>query len=217
MPSMNLTVGDQANATGTNPIPTADYTGATRVSDRHPRYMEAGLRGSMFYASNNAAQALSVASATYTGLVVQNPVLSGKNLVMTEIMFTPTIVATGVFAVVIGFGSTQLAGVTVLPTLGTASAATGLSTVIGGAATSIAKVGASIAFNVGGASSAPTIIRPVVGFGWITAVSQPTLSIKDELAGSLIVPPGTQICLEAITTAITGFCYMSWEEVSVNA
>jgi hypothetical protein len=68
---------------------------------------------------------------------------------------------------------------------------------------------------VNGAAAAPTIIRPLLGLQWITAVSQPMFYTKDEIAGGIIIAPGYNFCIEAITTATTGFSYFSWEEVPV--
>jgi len=190
-------------------------TGELMSSDAHGRYQEAAYRGSMFYAVNTAAQALSVASSTYTGLVIQNPLGSGKNLALLEVIFVTNIVDTGVNSVVLGWGGTTTAGVPIALTTGNSSGPTGSTTLIGSNAASVAKVGASCTWSVNGAAAAPTILRPLIGFGWITAVSQPLFQIKDEIAGGLIIPPGIQVGIEAITTAITGFAYFSWEEISL--
>lgn len=177
------------------------------------RYEEAAYRGVMFYAVNTAAQALSVASSTYTGLVVQNPVGSGKNLALLELIWNTTLTFTGVGAVVLGWGGTTTAGVPVALTTGNSSGPTGLATLIGSNAASVAKVGASCTWSVNGAAAAPTILRPMIGVPWITAVGQSWIQYKDEIAGALIVPPGVQVGIEAITTAVTGFGYISWEEI----
>ena len=64
-----------------------------------------------------------------------------------------------------------------------------------------------------GAAAAPTILRPLIGMEFGTAVGLQQMNIKDEIAGGLIIPPGYTVCIEAITTAITGFAYFSWEEI----
>ena len=62
--------------------------GALAAQDAHGRYQEAVFRGAVFTACNVAAQALTVALATtYTGLVIANPVGSGKNLVILSANF----------------------------------------------------------------------------------------------------------------------------------
>lgn len=193
----------------------ATRDGAMAAQDAHGRYQEAALQGTLFYANNTAAQALSVASATYTGLVVQNPLGSGKNLVILEIIWVGSIVATGTGAIVIGWGNSQVAGVPVALTTGNSSGPKGLPAIIGAPSNSVASVGASCTWGVLGASAAPTIIRPLIGAPWVTATAQNLYMGKDEIAGALVLPPGTQIGLEAITTANTGFGYMSWDEQPV--
>lgn len=200
---------------GTYPELRGGRTGEALTADAHGRYQEASYRGTMFYAVNTAAQALSVASSTYTGLAVQNPVGSGKNLALLELIFIPTIAETGVGAVILGWGGSTSAGVPVVLTTGNSSGPTGLSTLIGSNAASVAKVGASCTWSVNGASAAPTYLRPLISMQYGTAVGLNTLAFKDEIAGGLIVPPGVQVGVQAITTAITGITYLSWEEISL--
>jgi len=209
------TVGPSVNTDGANPTLRQGRSGEVDVADAHPRYFEPSSRANVFYASNTAAQALSVASSTYTGLVVQNPVGNNKNFVMMEAIFACSIVQTGVGAVVLGWGTAQTAGVPLALTTGNSSGPSGLSSIIGGSTLSTAQVGASCTFSVKGAAAAPTILRPLLGLQWITAVSQPMFYTKDEIGGSIIIAPGYNICIEAITTATTGFAYFSWEEVPV--
>lgn len=187
--------------------------GTGLVQDGGGRYEEAAYRGAMFYAVNTAAQALSVASSTYTGLVVQNPVGSGKNLALLELMWATTLTFTGVGAVILGWGGTTNAGVPVALTTGNSSGPTGLASLIGSNAASVAKVGASCTWAVNGAGAAPTFLRPMIGVPWIIAASQSWILHKDEIAGALIIPPGVQVGIEAITTAVTGIGYISWEEI----
>lgn len=209
-------VGPQSLVSGAVARARLGFDGGVVTQDAHGRYQEAAQRGTLFYANNTAAQALSVASATYTGLVLQNPLGSGKNLVILEVIWVGSIVATGTGAIVLGWGGTQVAGVPVALTTGNSSGPSGQSGQIGANLASIAKVGASCTWAVLGASAAPTILRPLIGAPWITATAQNLYMGKDELAGGLIVPPGVQIGIEAITTANTGFGYYSWEEVPIT-
>ena len=185
------------------------------VNELQARYYQNAYRGNSFYAVNTAAQALSVASSTYTGLVVQNPAASGKNLVLLEIIWATSLTFTGVGSIVLGWGGTTTAGVPVALTTGNSSGPKGSAAVIGSNTASVANVGASCAWSVNGAAAAPTILRPLIGVPWITAVSQSWTQYKDEIAGSLIVPPGVQVGIEAITTAVTGFAYISWAELAI--
>lgn len=207
--------GPQPTTDGTPGLLRLGKDGAECTQDAHARYQEAVYRGNVYYANNTAAQALSVASSTYTGLVISNPVNNLFNFVMLEAIFAGTIVETGIGAIVLGWGSSQTAGVPLVLTTGNSSGPTGVSAKIGGSQKSTALVGASCTFAVLGAAAAPTILRPLQGIQWITAVSQANLYVKDEIAGSLILTPGSTLCIEAITTATTGLAYFSWEEIPV--
>src|SRR6266550_4393786 len=138
-----VTAGD-----GTYPELRGARKGGLVSQDVGGRYEEGSYRGAMFYAANTAAQALSVASSTYTGLVVQNPVGSGKNLSILEIIYTPTIAFTAVGAVILGWGGTTTAGVPVALTTGNSTGPLGLSTLVGSNSASVAKVGASCTWSV---------------------------------------------------------------------
>ena len=92
---------------GTYPELRGARKGGLVSQDVGGRYEEGSYRGAMFYAVNTAAQALSVASSTYTGLVLANPVGSPKNLVLLEVLFAPSIAETGVGAIVLGWGGVR--------------------------------------------------------------------------------------------------------------
>lgn len=200
-------VGDQSAVSGSSPIVRQGYTGELSVGDRHGRYMEAVLRGSVFFAANTAAQALSVASSTYTGLAVANPTNSGKNLVIIDVAFGLQTLQTGFTAVVIGTAAT------VVLTTGNSSGPGGTNCLVSSGNASVAKVGASATLG-----AAPVISRILAGAQWVTTGTTSNIQIvKDEVAGLLVIPPGQLVCIEAITTAVTGLAHITWEEVSINA
>jgi hypothetical protein len=177
--------------------------GELMFSELNGRYYEQSIRGNVFIAVNNAAQALSVASGTYTGLSLGNPTGSGKNFVILEAIWATTIVPTAAGAVVLGYAPYVAPG---------GAAATGpISTVIGLGANSVAKVGSTTTFG-----AAPTIVRPMVGIGWSSAVGLSSFQYKDDIGGAVIIPPGYSFCIEAITTAITGIASFAWAELSAT-
>ena len=67
-------VGPVVQGDGTPARERMTKDGALVTADGHGRYTEANYRGNVFYGTNTAAQALSVASSTYTGLIIQTPV-----------------------------------------------------------------------------------------------------------------------------------------------
>lgn len=177
-------------------------TGDLIATELQGRYFENCYRNQMFAAMNTAAQAISLTgTTTYTGLAVYNPAGSNKNLALLEAIFCPTIVATGVYAMMLfsqPIATGIPAGATVLP----------ISTNLNAGSSSVARVMTS-----GTLAANPVILRPLYGFGWITAVAQNALGLKDELAGGIIVPPGSAVGFVALTTAITGLAYLSWAEL----
>lgn len=177
--------------------------GDALVSELQARYYQNNYRGNVFFAANTAAQALSVASATYTGLAVSNPAGSGKNIVLLDVAFGLQTLQTGFSAVVLGYAPSVA--------LTTGNSAGPLSAIVGSGTASIAKVGASATLG-----AAPTIARILAGAQWVTTGTTSNIQIvKDEIAGALIVPPGQLVCIEAITTAVTGLAHITWAELPI--
>lgn len=170
------------------------------VTEMMPRYYEHAYRGGVFIAANTAVQALSVVSATYTGLAVSNPVGSGKNLVVIDVACALASATTGAGAIVLAYSPV------VALTVG--NSAGPLSSVVGSGLVGVSKVGASATLG-----AAPTIIRPLCGVTATTVVGIDV--IKDEVGGSIIVPPGQLICIEAVTTAVSVVASITYAEVSI--
>lgn len=178
-------------------------TGELIASELYPRYYEAVYRKQVFYAANTAAQALSVASGTYTGLAVANPVGSSVNLVLVDAQFALQTIQTGFSAIVLGTAAT------VALTTGSSSGPTGTSCLIGSGAASVAKVGASATLG-----AAPSIVRAMASSLWVTTGTTSFVNaVKDEIGGLIVLAPGQLVCIEAITTAVTGLASMTWVEL----
>lgn len=200
-----IDVGIQQVNDGSITTARGDKQGNTTVSEANPRYYENNYRGQVFFAANTAAQALSVASSTYTGLAVANPAGSGRNLVLLDVSFGLQTLQTGFTAVVLGYAAT------VALTTGNSSGPGGLSAICGAGSASVAKVGASATLG-----AAPTIMRVLAGAQWVTTGTTSNIQIvKDDVGGAVIVPPGQLICIEAITTAVTGLAHMTWLELPI--
>src|SRR5438128_3748285 len=82
-----LVVGPRTLSDGAPFVQRGDRTGATMCADAHGRYMEAALRGNLYFAANQAGIAtpvgLATASKNYT---LYNPAGSGRNLVVLDIV-----------------------------------------------------------------------------------------------------------------------------------
>jgi hypothetical protein len=179
-----------------------DQQTALLVSEFNGRYYNMAYAGLVFFGANTAVQALSVASATFTGLALANPVGSSKNLALLEITFATATAPTATGAVVLGYAPV------VALTAGSSSGPS--SSMIGAGAGSVAKVGASATLG-----AAPTVMRGLLGVPWSTGVGFAPLSIKDDVGGVIIIPPGQLICIEAITTAISGISSFTWAELPI--
>ena len=180
--------------------------GATVVQHGHAKYQEAVLRGNVYFACNTATQALSLASATATGLILTNPFNSGKNLVILNVSsyISAAITAVANVALFAGFYSatsvTQAAPITVRNAL------------IGPVNTNAVGLVASSATLPG----APTHLRSLYGWHWVTGGTETAqLGTSVDIDGSIILSPGTTLSVQGITVAHSAISSFTWEEVPV--
>jgi hypothetical protein len=175
------------------------------TQDAHARYQDAVRRGNVFVACMQAIGALSVNSATATGLIVTNPAGSGKNLVFLELLVALASAPAGVSVLALVGSKGPAAAVT-----HTTPMTTGFTNALlgGGNATSVALVDTAATIPT------PATFRAVPG-GPAATGSVGTPFIKDEIAGALVMAPGTVLSLQAFTTAISVIASLAWEEVPV--
>lgn len=170
----------------------------------HARHYDAVRRGNVFCATNQAIIALSVNSATATGLILNNPVGSGKNLVLLELMVALGTAPAGVSVLALVGSKGPAASVT-----HTTPMTTGFTNaLLGGGNASVALVDTAATIPT------PATFRSVPG-GVVAASSISTPFIKDNIDGALVLAPGTVISLQAYTTAISVIAGLTWEEVPV--
>lgn len=202
----NLKVGPQALALGSNSIGRLGRTGEVSTADAHGRYQEAVINGSVFSASNVAAQAVSVAlTTTYTGLCLSNPAGNTKNFVLLGGQYAITVAEVAVASqhLIAGYSA---AGVV---THTAALAAPGIqSCIINGSSNSTAKV-----------DTQATIVNPYYLIGVRSgftagALGGPGMGAWIDFGGLFVIPPGGWIAWGALT-AITGFGSLVWEEVNI--
>lgn len=198
-------VGPKVAGDGTYQPARSTKDGSIAVQDAHARFQEAVMRGNVFCAANTANQALSVNSATATGLILTNPAGSGKNLVLLELAVAITVAPTAVGSVVLEANINPVAAAVTHTTpitprnalLGTGTAPAGL---VDSAAT---------------LPAAPIVIRSIMGIQWVTGAQIANLAVKDLVDGAVILAPGTAVSIQAITTAVTGVMSFTWEEIPI--
>jgi len=168
------------------------------------KYGDALRRGRTFFACNSAIQALSVNSATATGLILSNPVTSGVNLVLLQLCIAvasapgaqSNMILTGTLLTTANANTTHTTPLTVKNALiGTSGIGAGL------------------------ADSAATVPTPAalraIGGGVIGAAALNTMYIRDDIDGIIMLAPGCVISLQAMTTAMSVVASLTWEEVPV--
>lgn len=199
-----VTVGPQAAAAGDGTALGArgGRTGDVIVSELHGRYFEQMRSGRMFSAANIAAQAVSVAlSTTYTGLLLYNPVNSGKLLVPNKVKFALSVAQVAIATIGLLSGYAATGGVT--------SATTPLISRSNQIGNSAVGVGVSL--------SAATITTPVYTaqmFDGFTAGAFGAPQGMLDLEGVFGLLPGAFIGIAALT-AVTGLGFISWEETDL--
>jgi hypothetical protein len=196
----NLQIGPQVLADGTTTLQRGGKSAESIVQELHGRYAEQMYRGNLFSAANQAAQAVSVAlSTTYTGILLYNPVGSGKILIPLKIKYALSAAPAAVASIGLLGGFSATGGVTALTTkLSIQSNQIGNSVSGAGIALSAASI------------ATPTWIQQLVdGF---TAASLPAPSSVVDLEGVYGILPGAFLGIGALT-AVTGLGSIVWEEI----
>lgn len=194
-------VGPQQLADGSQAAPRLGNSGEVVITELHGRYYEQVKRGNVFLASNQAAQAVSVAlNTTYTGLCLSNPINSGKNLVLLSAGYALTVAPVAIASLHLIGGSSPSTNPT------HTAAVTPRSALLGNSATPVAKVDSQ--------ATIPTPEYLVALIGGFTAGALPASPAHPvDLGGLLVIAPGGFVAIGALT-AVTGFGSFVWEEVS---
>ncbi len=195
-----LPVGQQQLQDGAQPNARAGSQGEAIVSQLHGRYYEQGSRGNIFSGANQAAQAVSVALATtYTGLLLYNPVGSGKVLVPLKVKWALSVAPAAIATIGLLGGFAATGGVTAFT-----SEIAAQSSQLGNTGNGMGRV-----------LSQATIVTPT----WIkqlydgfTAAALPAPTLPVDLEGMLQIMPGGFLGIGALT-AVTGLGSIFWEEV----
>jgi len=180
--------------------------GQLLVDSMHGQMFEASRCGTLFWATNQAAQAISVALATtYTGLCLSNPVGNNRDIIVRAASFRASIaqVALSVVGLLAGYISTG--GVTAHTTplvYGTSMWPMNF----GSTAVPTAKVDSAATI------VSPKVLMPLIGTvatsGYLAGGGLPV-----DLQGGLILQPGSYVAMYALT-AVTGISMFIWGEIT---
>jgi hypothetical protein len=183
------------------------------VAELHGKYYTQAYRGVMFGATQIAATAPAIFTATaVTGFVLWNPQGSGRNII--PVRHTYGIVTAASAQVMLGYGLVQNAG-SAVATAAPFSALTALSSALinggllngTGQTATIAKVGTGATL-----TNAPTQFVPA--FGWSTnAITAAQSGFIDDFDGRLILQPGSALIVSSsVANTGTGLSGFFWYE-----
>jgi hypothetical protein len=196
-------VGPQVFSDGSEAPLRLGKQGDQIVSELHGRYTEAVMRGRVFTA-NPAASITPPATFTNTAatFTLYNPQSSGVMLSVLEFLAMFTAPPAG--AVVLAWMAN------LLPTTsppGSTTAVTVRNCLLGAAGNSAAFV-----YSVATLNAAPVMVRPAGSIVAAGAITPPC--IKDEIAGALVLLPGTSISLNS-NAAVSILPSITWEEIPI--
>lgn len=168
----------------------------------HGRYYEQVMRGNVWWASNQAAQAVSIALATtYTGICLSNPLGSGKNLVLLSAGYALSVAPAGIATIHLIGGSSPATNVT------HTAALTPRNALLGNTGSPVAKADSQATIPT------PEYIMSLMG-GFTAGALPASPNALFDIGGQLILAPGGFIAIGALT-AVTGFGSFVWEEVLI--
>lgn len=195
-------VGTQTVADGNYAPLRQDNFGALLSSQMGGKYQELVKRGLVFLSANQAARAVSLLSATCTGLCLSNSPGSTVNLVV-------LVVCVGIATAPAGAATLSLAAGTLSTTAVThTTPETVRNAFIGNTST-----GQGLVDRAATLPAAPVIVRALTGPVAASSISPPY--IRDDVDGAIILAPGTSLSLSADTTAVSTIASIMWAELPV--
>ncbi len=159
-------------------------------------------QGKVFVGANVSAKSVVAVSTTATGLILWNPVGSGKKIVLIDAGFSWTTVP----------GAVHNLGIAVAPAsqvLPTSLTVAGRSAT---AADGSGNTGAGIVWDAATLPVAPVAVRWFGGAAWGTSVGVSPYLILDRVDGSIVLVPGAVAVLAALTTTAVGVGSFTWAE-----
>lgn len=167
-------------------------------------FFEQARAGNVFHSHNTTAGAVTVLSATCTGLVIENPYGSGKILVMKEANFAGSTLTT-----------IREIGIAVSSAVVQAVSTSTTAAVIHNAKLQGSNIDSGVgrSYSIATLASTPVWLRPI-GNCRVTAAVEGLQAQTAKFNGDVIVMPGTFIAFSTLTAAATGLCSFTWAEIN---
>lgn len=196
-------VGRQKLSSGTIAQQRMDEYGSLMVQSYGGHLAEACAAGRLFVGANQAKVAVTAAFATtYTGLVLENPIGSGKNVILHEVSYSASeAIATAVALGLMTGADAGDAAVAITPRNRLKSAS---------AASSVCNLDNACTL------TGTPVLEQLITTAWTEAVTAGSLAQPNvfPVNGSLILTPGYYVAIYA-SAAVAAACLFSfmWEEV----
>lgn len=161
--------------------------------------------GQLFIAANVSAKSVPAVSTTATGVILYNPIGSGKTLYILDVGWAWTTVPGAVHNI----GVAQMIPSPTAPT-GLTAIGSGVQNGngSGNAGNAVAQV-----YDAATLPVAPVMRRICFGAAWGTSVGVSPHQLIDYIDGALAVPQGGAAVLAAVTTTAVGLGSISWIEI----
>ena len=198
-------VGPQSYQSGTEPNLALGKAGELLFSEYQAKYYQLCYAGKVFQACNQANKALTSLSSTYTGHVLWLPLGTGVNSVILQC-------CVAVASAPAGISTMHHEGCTLVQTT---APATNTANAVSNSLLGSTAVAATASYNISTLGSTPVALRAVGGGTNATGSAAVTSFVLDDIAGGMILQPGTFVGLGYVTTAISVIASYHWAEIPV--
>lgn len=164
--------------------------------------------GQVFTAANVSAKSVIAVTTAMTGLILYNPVGSGKQVIITDASFLWTTAPAAVHNLGIATAPPNLTAPTSVTAAGSPAVVSNGS---GNAGNSV-----TIAYDAATLPVAPVARRWFGGAVYGSGVGESPYSILDHVDGAISLIPGAVACLTVVTTTAVGLASFTWVELAYN-
>ncbi|KKL53988.1 hypothetical protein LCGC14_2269900 [marine sediment metagenome] len=165
-------------------------------------FLDQARNGNVYHSHNTTAGIVTDISATCTGLVLENPFGSGKELVVAKMSFTGSTL-----------GNIREVGIVVSTAISESLSTSTTAAVIhnGRVSGSNANNGAGRSYSIATLATEPLWFRPLMSARMTGAFEGAQAEV--EFDGTVFVMPGTYIAFSSETADTVGLCSIIWAEI----
>lgn len=163
--------------------------------------------GQVYSAANVSAKSVIAVTTAMTGVIVYNPVGSGKNVLITDVGWVWTTAPGAVHNIGLATAAPNL---TIPASVTAIGSGVRLANGSGNAGNSV-----TLVYDAATLPVAPVACRWFGGAAYATAAGNSPFMIRDPVDGAIMLVPGAVMCFCAVTTTLVGMGHVTWVEVPV--